>query len=65
MPSVPAPGCRYAGSGLLGDVGNNGYCWASTTKSINGMNLSFCMHWFFPNGANGRALGFPLRCLSE
>ncbi|WP_304708461.1 hypothetical protein [uncultured Rikenella sp.] len=60
-----APGYRYHADGALNGVGNGGYSWASMISSTNGMLLGFGVTWLYPIGANNRAHGFPLRCLSE
>ncbi len=61
----PAPGYRPRDTGALGNVGGGGYCRTSTVSGINGMNLNFYATWLRPNGADYRAYGFQLRCLSE
>ena len=65
----PAPGFRDAGNygrlGALMHVGTNGYSWASTVSSTDGVNLGFGVVWLLFSSTSGRAAGFPLRCLSE
>ncbi|WP_294601072.1 hypothetical protein [uncultured Rikenella sp.] len=62
----PAPGFRYDISGALAASGSNGYSWASTINSTNGiMHLHFNATALYPSNAYHRAFGFQLRCLSE
>ncbi len=61
----PAPGFRGRSEGAIGVAGNSGYCWASTIREIYGMYLHFSMVEFTDSGANSRAYGRQLRCLSE
>ncbi|WP_297832359.1 hypothetical protein [uncultured Rikenella sp.] len=65
MPRVPAPGCRYRGTGALNGVGNYGYSWASTVIGTNGMYLHFHVTYLNLSDAYCRVYGFQLRCLSE
>ena len=38
---------------------------ATAVSGTNGMHLSFNVTWLYPSGADSRAYGFQLRCLSE
>ncbi|WP_297829414.1 hypothetical protein [uncultured Rikenella sp.] len=46
-------------------TGTNGYSWLFATNGIYGIRLSFGATWIDPGGADARAYGFQLRCLSE
>ncbi|WP_300728159.1 hypothetical protein [uncultured Rikenella sp.] len=46
-------------------VGSCGHSWSSTISSTNGTYLNFDVTHLSPSGADGRAYGFLLRCLSE
>ncbi|WP_294593967.1 hypothetical protein [uncultured Rikenella sp.] len=64
--ATPAPGFRGSTSGALSIVvGSCGHSWASTISSTNGTYLNFDVTHLSPSGADGRAYGFLLRCLSE
>ncbi len=60
-----ASGVRVRNGGTIGDVGNNGYTWASAPDGISGSYLFFVSKRVTPYAANGRAYGFPGRCVPE
>ncbi len=64
---VPAPGYRHRDYGTLYDVGGAGYIWSSTIPAGSGSAhyLYFGYGEVSPQSSNGRAYGFPLRCLQE
>ena len=61
----PASGYRNNSSGILNNVGSNGYYWAATPYSTsNGRNINFnssSTNW----NNNNRANGFPVRAVAE
>ena len=59
------PGFRVYGSGMLWYVGNSGYSWSSSMAGTSAHYLSFYYGGIGPQHGNGRAYGFPLRCLRE
>ena len=65
----PAPGYRYATSGALWAVGNDGCSWASTSYDsgghYRGMHSGFNVTWLNPSRVYYRGYGFQLRCLSD
>ncbi len=63
--SVPAPGFRSHGFGLLWDVGGAGYVWSSAIADINVRYLGFGYGGIGPQNSNSRGYGFQLRCLQE
>ena len=60
-----ASGVRVRNGGTVGDVGNNGYSWASAPDGISGSYLFYVAKRITPSAANGRAYGFPVRCVQE
>ncbi len=65
----PAPGFRDAGFnsqfGALLNVGYTGCNWSSSFSGTDGVFLNFYISYLQPGHISGRAIGFPLRCLSE
>ena len=62
----PASGYRSVGSGVVTDVGNNGYCWlASPSGAPGGVIVSFSSVFVSPQSSTFRGSGFPLRCIQE
>ncbi len=64
-----APGFRDAGNngrlGALTGVGSSGYSWSSSFSGTSGVFLHFYTQSLNSSGADYRAYGFQLRCLSE
>ncbi|MDE6499398.1 MAG: hypothetical protein K2K83_01660 [Rikenella sp.] len=62
-----APGDRRYNTGTVYYVGLRGYNWSSSTPlgSSGACRLYFDYGAVSPNGGNGRAYGFQLRCLQE
>ena len=65
MPSVPAPGFREHSSGAQKSNGNHGFSWSSSFSGTSGVFLHFYTQSLNSSGADYRAYGFQLRCLSE
>ncbi len=61
----PAPGYRGSTSGALDCVGIEGSVWSASSNGAYGVCLRFVMNAAQPDHSNYRALGLPLRCLSE
>ena len=64
----PASGYRGSGTGGLGNVGVNGYAWSSSpagAASVYGSFLLFESRGVNPEHYDGRAFGFPVRCVQE
>ena len=65
---LPASGYRHYGEGTLYNVGTDGYGWLSSPggqSSVYGSYLSFNSGSLGVAGENGRAIGFPVRCVQE
>ncbi|MDE5945630.1 MAG: hypothetical protein K2G93_08650 [Rikenella sp.] len=60
-----APGYRGRSDGLLYNVGNAGYNWASTVAGSNAYYLDLLPDRIYPNYYSGRANGLQTRCLQE
>ncbi len=60
-----APGFRGHIYGVLYNVCLSGGGWSSSTNGIYGLFLYFHTQILNPGNSDGRAYGFPLRCLSE
>ena len=61
----PAPGFRYATSGVPSGVGYYGFGWSSITNGVYGLDLNFSSQGLYTSSSGHRAHGYPLRCLSE
>lgn len=64
----PFTGRRNVSSGYFAVVANTGYCYSSTALSIKAFYLGNYTHSVAPSagsGLNGRAEGFPVRCIRE
>ena len=65
--AFPASGYRNRETGgLNSNLGKEGYCWSSSSRSaesVNGSNLGFNSTVVNPLNNNSRPNGFPVRCV--
>ncbi|WP_298081038.1 hypothetical protein [uncultured Rikenella sp.] len=59
------PGFRYGTSGAASNSGSSGFGYSASVSSSQGMYLDFHAAGLTPSNSDGRAFGFPLRCLSR
>jgi hypothetical protein len=61
----PAAGYRVSTSGAFSSTGSNGICWSTAVIGTNGYFLLFASVDVHPRRNDGRAYGFPVRCVQH
>ena len=61
----PASGYFHDIDGSLNNVGSYGYCWSASPNGQVGYYLCFDSSNVIPSRGDGRARGYPVRCIQE
>jgi hypothetical protein len=61
----PASGYRVPTSGAFINTGAAGHYWSFALSGTNACHLGFWSSAVYPTYSNGRAYGFPVRCVQH
>ena len=61
----PLSGYRYYYDGAIYYTGSYGFCWSASPNSYKGLQVYFSSSEVYPSNGNGRADGYPVRCVKE